>query len=421
MRPLLIAGAIVLAALSQQALATWLLVPAAREVRLSGKPGASDKRPTTLLVPFELIFLNTTGEDRTIELPVCLAVRKQLAGQVTAATVGKATDKACEVGTGVRRETNAFSVRAGAFLKESYFLHLESEAEGGLVVQIAEVLPMQQTHAVREVDHGIVVGDTATTVVARREGVFFRDSVVEPVSVDRAARLSAPVIDNEPMYFLVGGGKDLTSKFQLSVKYPLWQGPRQSVNVAYTQLSIWDLASESKPFRDNNYRPGAFYEHQFQMPTGSPHGLSLRAGFEHESNGRNGRDSRSLNILFARPTWRYDMDGGRFVELRPRFFVYQDKAENPDIQRYRGYADWYGRIGDRVFGQDVQLGLMVRRGTANFGSAQLDLTWRLPGTSRRQADEGVFFTVQYFNGYGETLLDYNRRTAQLRAGLSIVR
>ena len=88
MRPLLIAGAIVLATLSQQAFATWLLVPAAREVRLPGKPGASDKRPTTLLVPFELIFLNTTGEDKTIELPVCLSVRKQLAGQVTAATVG---------------------------------------------------------------------------------------------------------------------------------------------------------------------------------------------------------------------------------------------------------------------------------------------------------------------------------------------
>ena len=412
MRPLLLAGAIVLATLSQQALATWMLVPAAREARLAAK---GQQRPPTFPVPFDLVYLNESAEPVTIQLPSCLPVRKQLAGQVTSATIGRSAEAACQAGNAGKPDP--FIVPARGFLRERYFLILESEVEGGLVVQVEGPLHGQEAKPVATMEHGRAEGDVVATVLARREGVFSRDSVVEPVTPERAARLAAPVIDNEPMYIVVGGGQDLTAKFQLSVKYPLWQGPRQSFNVAYTQLSVWDLAVESKPFRDNNYRPGAFYEHRFDTDAGSKHALSVRGGFEHESNGRSGRESRSLNILFVRPTWRYNFDAERFLELRPRLFAYQDKAENPDIQRYRGYADWYGRIGDR----DLQLGMMVRRGTANFGSMQLDLTWRVPGTSRRQADEGVFFTTQYFNGYGETLLDYNRRSSQLRAGLSIVR
>ena len=38
------------------------------------------------------------------------------------------------------------------------------------------------------------------------------------------------------------------------------------------------------------------------------------------------------------------------------------------------------------------------------------------------ANAGGFLHFQYFDGYGETLLDYNfRRNSQLRIGFSIVR
>ena len=54
------------------------------------------------------------------------------------------------------------------------------------------------------------------------------------------------------------------------------------------------------------------------------------------------------------------------------------------------------------------------------GSAQLDLSYRL----KRMlfSDAGGFLHFQYFNGYGESLLDYNqRRRPQFRVGVSIVR
>ena len=62
---------------------------------------------------------------------------------------------------------------------------------------------------------------------------------------------------------------------------------------------------------------------------------------------------------------------------------------------------------------------LARVGTARKGSLNLDM-------SRRTRDVRVgplsgYLHLQYFNGYGESILDYNvRRPWQLRIGLAIV-
>ena len=62
---------------------------------------------------------------------------------------------------------------------------------------------------------------------------------------------------------------------------------------------------------------------------------------------------------------------------------------------------------------------VARVGTSGKGSVQLDM-------SRRTRDMKVgplsgYVHVQYFNGWGEDILDYNvRRPWQLRVGLAIV-
>ena len=63
---------------------------------------------------------------------------------------------------------------------------------------------------------------------------------------------------------------------------------------------------------------------------------------------------------------------------------------------------------------------LLRRGTAGKESVQLDLSYPV----RRSIFSGVgaFLHLQYFKGYGETLLDYDeRRGSRFRIGLSIVR
>jgi outer membrane phospholipase A len=66
------------------------------------------------------------------------------------------------------------------------------------------------------------------------------------------------------------------------------------------------------------------------------------------------------------------------------------------------------------------LSAILRRGTAGVGSTQLDLSYPL----RKSIFSGVgaFVHLQYYNGYGQTLLEYKEsRHPQFRIGVSLVR
>lgn len=238
-------------------------------------------------------------------------------------------------------------------------------------------------------------------------------------SVDEPA-LSA----NEPMYFVLGDRTGLNARFQFSFKYRIfdpdsfpvaWFPPLSGLNFAYTQTSIWDLGADSAPFRDTSYRPSFFWQ-------GATFGKGLmpdllRAGYEHESNGKDNESSRSINVLFAQPVWGTEFSDGRALVFAPKIVNYIDKVGNSDIQRYRGYVDWnlrYGRDDSWL------LATQLRHGTGGYASAQLDLSY--PLRKPLFARTGGFLHLQLFRGYGESLLDYNTgQDTQIRLGFSIVR
>ena len=230
-----------------------------------------------------------------------------------------------------------------------------------------------------------------------------------------------PLSENDPMYFVVGLRDGASARFQLSFKYRLFDyasgfGRDQpwlaGFYFGYTQTSLWDLASDSKPFRDTSYRPSLFWK--WERTDERTWVDAARIGAEHESNGGEGVRSRSVNILFVRPDWRFRSGEGRF-EFTPRINAYFDKDENPDIASYRGYVDWRVRYdsGDK----------WIATAVARFGRSGNSL---LVDLSRRTRDLKIgpvsgYLHAQYFNGYGEDILDYNvRRKAQLRLGVAIV-
>ncbi len=229
---------------------------------------------------------------------------------------------------------------------------------------------------------------------------------------------------NEPLYFVIGGNGGTTARFQLSFKYRLfdpdslpveWFPPLSGLHFGYTQTSLWDLGSDSAPFHDTSYRPSFFWQGA-SLGKGLMPNL-LRGGFEHESNGKDGASSRSINILFAQPVWSTVFADGRALIVAPKFYGYLDKDDNPDLQRYRGYADWIFRYGHE---DGWILTTQLRRGTTGHGSAQLDLSYPL----RRPlfARTGGYLHFQLFKGYGESLLDYDvEQDLQARVGFSIVR
>ena len=232
-----------------------------------------------------------------------------------------------------------------------------------------------------------------------------------------------PLSENDPMYFIVGEHHGWTARFQLSFKYRLFDlgtgfGREQpwltGFYLGYTQNSIWDLSSQSKPFRDTSYRPQLFWK--WDRADEKTFIDSVRFGLEHESNGGDAANSRSINTVFIRPEWHHSFANRHEMQFMPKFYSYLEKDENPDIAQYRGYADWqlrYDAAGEWV------TTLIGRYGTSGKGSFQVDVSKRL--RDLRFGPVGGYFHVQYFTGYGESILDYNVRSpSQLRIGFAIV-
>jgi outer membrane phospholipase A len=231
---------------------------------------------------------------------------------------------------------------------------------------------------------------------------------------------------HEPVYFVVGRRHDTSARFQFSFRYRMfdddgvvvrWLRPLAGMHIAYTQTSLWDLSDDSKPFRDTSYKPSILWHWRGGPRVGQRYGWQLDAGFEHESNGRDTELSRSINIAFLKPEYRRYISARRYAGIGVKAYRYIDREENPDISDYRGYADWQFLLGRD---DGWLLRTTIRRGSARHGSIQTELSYPL----RRQifADTGGYIFLQHFNGYGETLLDYDvRRDAQLRFGFAIVR
>lgn len=258
----------------------------------------------------------------------------------------------------------------------------------------------------------------------------------------------------EPIYFALGGRDGLNARFQFSFRYRLFErGPRteflgkqlaRDLYFAYTQTSIWDLESFSKPFYDTSYKPTIFLLRALPAEAESRWRFSLQTGTQHESNGKGGggvpqipksslisptlaqrhpSDTRSLNTVYIAPKVHWKHENGLFVEGAARVIGYFQIDENPDIARYRGNVDLTLSGGyDRGF----QASLNLRGRASHRGSAEFNFTWPAIQTPLLKyllpRTLGGYAQVQYFNGYGESLLDYDvRRRDQLRFGFTIVR
>ncbi len=259
--------------------------------------------------------------------------------------------------------------------------------------------------------------------IATAEGT----SGTEPVDT-RFQHFASKLSPNEPLYFSLGWRGSTNAKFQISFKYrfldPEGRAARRvpllrSVYLGFTQTSLWDIGAASAPFFDTSYRPSLFVLRERVHAFSETTRFGLRYGLEHESNGKGGDESRSLNVAYVTPiVIAEDILGGR-LRIAPKLYAYiGDLSDNPDIAQYRGYVDlraeWLEPDG---FG----IAVTMRKGTkAGRGSFQADLSYpldRLLGGSLE-----AYLHVQYFNGWGETLRSYDQRLpSQIRIGLMVVR
>ena len=208
--------------------------------------------------------------------------------------------------------------------------------------------------------------------------------------------------------------KNYEVKFQLSFKVLLWETMfwgNGDLFFAYTQVSFWQLYDKvlSSPFRESNYEPEVFARFDTDFTVFGFRSRLLSIGFDHQSNGQGPELSRSWNRVFAAlEAERGDLT----VALKPWYRIPESKKDddNPNIEKYLGHGQLSGayRLREHVFSFMLRDNLRLHD---NKGAVELG--WSHPITRNVRA------YVQYFNGYGESLVDYNISTNRIGVGVML--
>jgi phospholipase A1/A2 len=131
-----------------------------------------------------------------------------------------------------------------------------------------------------------------------------------------------------PTYAVYGGGGEPEAKFQFSVKYRLLTFGKgkpdrpPALQLAYTQRSLWDTGKPSEPFYDTSYMPEVFVESLAPQREqwGSFSSLGWSMGWRHESNGKDGDDSRSWDVVLARVGVAFGSPEGWYLAVAPEIW-----------------------------------------------------------------------------------------------------
>jgi phospholipase A1 len=204
------------------------------------------------------------------------------------------------------------------------------------------------------------------------------------------------------------------AKYQLSFKVPLWQNiANKDINLwfGYTQLSLWQLYNSkvSSPFRETNYEPEIALAFDTDFKLLGMTNTFILLGLNHQSNGQADPLSRSWNRLYA--TFVFERNNlAMFFMPWYRLPATTSHDNNPDIDEYLGYGELslYYKQKKRVTG--IRLWNNLR---TNNNRTTLQLDWNFPIGS------GFKGYIQYFNGYGETLIDYNYHTNRIGLGVML--
>lgn len=228
-------------------------------------------------------------------------------------------------------------------------------------------------------------------------------------------------------WFLGGEGADqgyldqelkLTFSFKRHIHWNLY--------FAYSHKAFWQIydAGNSRPFREHNYNPEFFLEWDNELRFDH-----IRLGLiEHESNGEKLRYSATADPVNFSRTWNRVYVYGRksvhsLVNLGIKFWIVTDSddpedgsfiVDNSDIQQYMGNGEFYAELGRSPY----IISVMLRQGWKS-GTETIQLDGRFPLSELTGwTDKGIDVFVQLFAGYGDSLIDYDRKIKRLSFGVA---
>lgn len=200
-------------------------------------------------------------------------------------------------------------------------------------------------------------------------------------------------------------------KFQISIAQRLTRSTLPwgtYLYLFYSQKCFWNILENSMPMTDLNFNPGIGITKPLFVKNRYIGKLTFL--IEHESNGRDSIWSRSWNRVALAAN----------VMVTPNLMVHGkiwvpivDGEHNQDIVNYCGF--W--QIGAQVLSNNRRFigGITVvkRKGWDLNSNVTLDLAFRI------FRKDNQYLYLQFYNGYGEGLLEYNKFHSQVRVGLLI--
>ena len=219
-------------------------------------------------------------------------------------------------------------------------------------------------------------------------------------------------------YFIFGpsvGPKPTTAntnvKFQISIAQRLTRSTLPwgtYLYLFYSQKCFWNILEKSLPMTDLNFNPGIGLTKPFFVKDRYVGKMTFIV--EHESNGRDSIQSRSWN--------RIALAGNVFVTknlmVHGKIWIpIIDGENNKDILNYCGFWQWgFQALSDnRRFCAGATF--VKRKGWNMNWNTIIDISYRI---FKR---DNQFLFLQFYNGYGEGLLEYNKFHSQVRIGLLI--
>jgi len=208
--------------------------------------------------------------------------------------------------------------------------------------------------------------------------------------------------------------KNIEVAFQLSFKVKLWPdifGQNMDLWAAYTQRSFWQFynAADSSPFRETNYEPEILLNFRTDYDLLGLKSRFINVGINHQSNGQ----SEPLSRRWDRVVANFGFERDNLALILKTWLRLPESAENddnPDIEDYLGY----GELWAYYYWKGNRFGVMVRNNfnfSENRGAVQFE--WSFPLFERLSG------YIQCFNGYGESMLDYNHNINRVGVGFII--